>query len=1077
MPGLKLITSNRLEILAEKLVEKTNAKPLSSPLTQEVIIVQSRGMERWLSMEYARKQGICANFRFPFPNSFIQEIFRRFIPDLPEHSAFDPEILTWKIMRFLLGPIDSSEFSSISEYLKDDKSGLKQYQLARRIADTFDHYTVFRPDMILKWDENKSHDWQAKLWQKLSKGNKLHRAAIKENLLKATFNQSFTIHDFPERISIFGISALPPFHLEILVALSSLVEVNLFLMNPCREFWADIVSDRETDRIARRYDHNIPSIDDLHLEPGNSLLASTGVMGRDFFWLIHQNSCEEDEAFAQPEENNLLDCIQSDILNLRERGSQDIGLKSLSDNDRSIQIHSCHSPMREIEVLYENLLSIFEADPELNPRDILVMTPNIEAYAPYIQAIFNTRTDQSQRIPFNITDRNVSRESRIIRTFLAVLDLCDGRFEASKIAAILEPSFVHRKFSLSVNDVELIVHWLRQTRTSWGIDKHHRGRMGLPEYNENTWQAGLDRMLLGYALPGWNENLFKGILPFDSIEGDKAQALGKFTELLTRLFDFVKALKKPRRLSGWIELLADIYEKLFIDDEETNRELLIIRRALNKLSVIRQEAGFEKEVSLDVIIQYLKNEFDNESSGFGFIAGAVTFCAMLPMRSIPFKVICLIGMNHDSYPRQSKHLSFDLIAQQPRRGDRSIRNSDRYLFLEAILSARERFYISYVGQSIEDNSAIPPSVLVSELMDYINQGFQFPGANIQDHIVIRHRLQAFSPEYFKGDTKLFSYSRENFLAGQSMLERRKQPTAFISSGLPQTDKEINVIDIDELCRFFGNPSKYFLAEQLGIYLDEIDLTIEDREPYTMTGLEKYDLENRLLKKHLDGIDIKQHMDITRASGLLPHGRLGESIYRNIIGDIETFGRKLDEFRQNGPLESLAINHEVGGIKITGNLDNIYPAGRLQYRVATVKARDRLKIWIKHLLYNIIKPASYPSASIIIGSDLCLEYSSPENSLEVLRQFLDLYRQGRWIPLRFFPKSSLKFAESIYQNKPEDYALNKANSTWSGTDHNRGESEDSSYKLCFGNTSPGDDVFKDIALKVYLPLLEKETRRV
>jgi len=1030
-------------------------------------------MQRWLSMEFAKRQGISANVLFPFPNSFIQETFRKFIPDLPEQSPYEPEILTWTIMNLLPGLIESDRFSLIREYLKDDEKGIKQFQLARRIADTFDHYTVFRPDMILKWDEKGGQDWQAKLWQKISAGRESHRAALKRIFLETIRKHPSITRDLPERISIFGISALPPFHLEILVALSSYIDVNLFLMNPCREFWGEIVSDKETDRIARRYDHENQPVDDLHLERGNSLLASTGTMGRDFFWLIHQNDYEEDDTFEQPDESNLLGCIQSDILNLRERGGPDADIKPLSGSDRSIQIHSCHSPTREIEILYENLLSKFDADPDLKPRDILVMTPDIEIYAPYIQAIFNTREDQSQRIPFNITDRNVSRGSPIIRTFLAILDLCEGRFEASKVAAILESSFVHRKFSLAADDVEIIIQWLKQTRVRWGEDEDHRGGMGLPKYRENTWRAGLDRMLLGYALPGRDENLFKGILPFDSIEGDKSRALGKFTEFINRLFEFTQTLKKPRELNNWMKILTDICDVFFIDDDDANQELLIIRRALNKLSTIRQKAEFEKEVSLDIIIMFLQSEFDNESSGYGFIAGAVTFCAMLPMRSIPFKVICMIGMNHDSYPRQSKHLSFDLIAQHPKRGDRSIRNSDRYLFLESIISAREKLYISYIGQSLEDNSAIPPSVLVSELMDYISQGFKLPKAGIEDHIITRHRLQAFSPAYFRDTKKLFSYSKENFLAGQSIVSKREQPTAFISAGLPYQDEEISVIDIGELGRFFGNPARYFLSERLGIYLDETDLLIEDREPYTLTGLDKYDLDNSLLKKHLAGIDIKQLLDITRASGVLPHGRLGESVYHSTVGDIETFAKKLNDFRQDDLLEDLAVNQKVGQITITGRLDNLYPEGQLQYRVATVKAKDRLKIWIKHLLYNIIKPDSYSSRSVLIGSDLYLEYSCPENCRDTLKQLLDLYSQGKQKPPKFFPKSSLVYAESIFHDKPESYAINKANIAWLGTDHSRGEGNDPGYRLIFGNVNPTDREFKDIALMVYLPLLEHE----
>jgi len=817
------------------------------------------------------------------------------------------------------------------------------------------------------------------------------------------------------------------------------------------------------------------SADELYLESGNSLLASAGALGRDFFWQIHQYPCQEHEFFDRGDDDSLLACIQSDILNLKERDGHTVGFKQIPESDNSIQVHSCHSPMREIEVLYDNLLAMFESDEDLKPKDVLIMTPDIETYAPFVQAVFGSNKKDSAFIPFSIADRNLVGESPLIKSFMAIIDLAGSRFEVSKVADILESPFAYRKFGLVAGDIELILRWLKQTRIRWGIDKQQRQKLGLPGLQENTWRAGLDRLLLGYAMPQQDQGLFENILPYDNIEGDQAQTLGKLAEFIDELIAVIESLGNARELDEWVKLLMQICDQFFLTDNESDRELIIIRRVINNLGYLRERSGIDEKISFDIVNQYLKDQFAREGSSFGFIAGAITFCAMLPMRSIPFKVICLIGMNHDSYPHQEKHLSFDLIARHPKRGDRSIRNSDRYLFLEALLSARRRLYISHVGQSIEDNSKIPPSVLVSELLDYINQGFEITEHNILDHIVTKHRLQAFSPYYFSGDSKLFSYSEQNFQAARSGIKRRNRPDPFITEGLSEAGEEYRTLDIDQLCNFFVNPAKYLMRERLGIYLDETDSFLEDREPYEIAGLDKYELENQLLEKTLAGNDIDKEYQTIKTSGILPHGKFGEAIFSGLTNDIKTFVKKLGEYRRGDKLEPLTIDYQIAGVQLNGQLDNIYSGGQIQYRVASLKAKDQLKIWLKHLVYNIIRPDSYPASSLLIASDLSLEYREVENAAEILGQLLDLYWTGLRRPLIFFPESSLKYAELLANNKPEKQALRKAIETWTGTERSRGEGDDYYFKTCFDGLDLFDSLFKEMALQVYQPLLKYYTK--
>jgi exodeoxyribonuclease V gamma subunit len=1083
MTNVNLYTSNRLEILAEKLAEVLSA-PLSSPMAPEIIVVQSKGMERWISMEIARHIGICANVKFPFPNAFIYDMIGKVIPDLPEELPYDPKFLTWKIMKFLPTFIEIPGFESIKNYLDKGGFDLKRFQLAERIADLFDQYLLYRPDWIFRWEKGEDDHWQAVLWSSLVKGNeKFHRAALGKKFVEMLQQSTFQVTDFPQRVSVFGISSLPLFHIQILAAISEFTEVHLFLMNPCREFWFDILSDREIKRVTDQHCDRSVSDENLHAEKGNSLLASMGTLGRDFLGMIYDFEIQEISAFEEPVENNLLSRLQSGILNLNEKNESN--LKSLiAEHDYSIQIHSCHSPMREIEVLQDQLLKMFEQNPNLLPRDILIMTPEIEIYAPYIQAAFGLPGDDSRRIPFSITDRKIRKESQVIETFLAILDLWNSRFGAAEVMTIIESPIVRRKFDLSEGDIDLIRRWISDTRIRWGIDENQRLAMGLPAMAENTWRAGLNRLLLGYALPGRDEKMFADILPYDHIEGNETSVLGNFLEFMNKLFQTAEAINHTRTLQEWAEFLQGIVEKLFESDPDTESEFLVIWRSLNDLANIQQKTEFSEKVDVQVIKNYLTHLFEKESFGYGFMTGGVTFCAMLPMRSIPFKVICLIGMNDTAYPRQEKRLGFDLMAKHPRPGDRSRRKDDRYLFLESLLSAREKLYISYVGQSIQDNSTIPPSVLVSELLDYIEAGFEISGKNILNHVITKHRLQAFSPEYFKGNQKLFSYSNEHYQAAKKLIEPRQLPVSFISNGLLPPGDEWKSIDVADLCRFFVNPTKYLLNKRLGIYLKEEISVLDESEAFEIQSLDRFLLEQNLLEKKLDGEELREFFKVTRAAGALPHGTVGDIVYENLSRNIERFVLQIKQYIQPAPLEPLDVDLQIDDFKLSGKIGGIYPERLLRYRYAKIRCKDRLSTWIYHLILNCLEIKNYPRISVLIGLNPdskddqweAWQFLSIENNQQLLEKLLEIYWLGLVKPIHFFPESSWEYAYRILEkNKSDNDAMKNARHEWMGSDYNRGESEDLYYQLCFSKTDPIDDEFKELAVEIFKPLIAFQDR--
>jgi exodeoxyribonuclease V gamma subunit len=1070
MPGLKLYTSNRMEILAVLLADVLKL-PLNQPLASEIILVQSKGMERWLSMELSKRHGICANVRFPYPIHFIHGLFQEMSPELPEHSPYEPMIMAWDIMGVIPSLLDHPGFQTIKAYLEGALYDLKHFQFSVRVADLYDQYLLFRPDMILRWDRGADDNWQAILWRELvkKKGN-IHRAALYDTFLRTLKHSRIPFRTVPERISIFGISALPPFHIQIFHALSSTIDVNLFLMNPCREFWADIVSDREMNRYItkRKIGDVLPS--ELYLETGNPLLASMGSLGREFFHLIGEIPCEEVSEFIDPGQKSLLSAIQSDILNLRKRMKTDS--HSIPESDNSIQVHSCHSLLREVEVLQDSLLGFIENNPDVRPDDILVMIPDIESYAPFIQAVFSIPPDDPRWLPFTIADKGILHESGLIETFLKLLDLAGCRFGVSRVLDVLDSDTVRSKFLLSEEDLELIHHWIRETGIRWGIDAQNKEMLDLPPSPWNTWRSGLDRMLLGYAMAASHEDeLFMGIFPFHEIEGVNAEILGRFLQFMETLSSSMEKLEDLKTLSAWEDSLRYILDRFFSDDEAYIRDIQAIRHAVQELQNSETCSRFTEKIGLDVIKAWLRQNLKERGFGTGFLTGGVTFCTILPMRSIPFKNICLIGMNDDSYPRKSLKLGFDLMSASPRIGDRSRRMDDRYLFLEAILSARQKLHISYVGQSMKDNSTRPPSVLVSELLDYVEEGF---GKSMRDEIIIHHRLQTFSPAYFSGGKKLFSYSEENLRAAQVKCSCSREASPFISGALSEPEEEWRMIDLGSLHYFFSNPARFLLKRRLGIHLSEGPTVTEDSEPFELTKLDEYIIKQELTERAVKNTEkpMRDLYPVMQASGRLPHGSPGECCFDSLCTSTEEFMRIIHPLIKEGRREPISVDIAIGEFLMTGCLANLFSEGFVFYRPAKIKARDRLSAWLSHLVVNHASVYDETAKrTILICEDRTLRYSPVEDAEAYLRNILNIYWRGLRKPLHFFPESSLAYAEQVYKGADPAKAMRTAQGKWDAFQF--GEKEDAYYDLCFRQIDPMDAEFRELAIAIFSSMMKHE----
>ncbi|WP_339807063.1 exodeoxyribonuclease V subunit gamma, partial [uncultured Marinobacter sp.] len=592
--------------------------------------------------------------------------------------------------------------------------------------------------------------------------------------------------DLPPRIVVFGVSSLPRQALEALHVLSRFSQIVLCVHNPCQFYWADIVSDRDLLRAERRrgrLDHPMAALtdpDQIH-QHANPLLAAWGKQGRDYIRLldVFDNPDDYRERLSTPggsidiyrvhgdEEDPaplLLHQIQNDIFRLTPQQDMLAGNRVLDPaSDDSVVFHDAHSPQREVEVLHDQLLAAFSQDPDLRPRDVIVMVPDINAYAPHIQAVFGRYAFADERhIPFTISDQGQRHRQPLLIALETLLSLPEQRFGVSEVVSLLEVPALRARFGIAEDDLPQLRQWVEGANIRWGLHEQQRASLELPEQlHTNTWQFGLRRMLLGYSMG--HEQAWQTIESFGEVAGLQAALAGQLTEFVGQLERLWLALGKSRTPTDWLTLLTDLLADFFQQPDE--QDLLLIRRLQDQAErwlLDCDSAGMTGVLPLNIVRDVLLEGLDEGGLNQRFLAGKVNFATLMPMRAIPFRRVCLLGMNDGDYPRSRPPVDFDLMAQDYRPGDRSRREDDRYLFLEALLSAREQLYISWVGRSIRDDSERPPSVLVAQLRDHLNDVWSLPQGDdeVAQALTTRHPLQPFSRAYFPPD------SRENDSAQQ-----------------------------------------------------------------------------------------------------------------------------------------------------------------------------------------------------------------------------------------------------------------------------------------------------------------------
>jgi exodeoxyribonuclease V gamma subunit len=1052
---IDLYRSNRTEVLADALAELL-ADPIGGPLDPEWVVVQGRGMGVWLSMGLARRHGICAGIDFVYPRNLLARLFQHVLGgDGQRARAYDRDQLTWSVMKVLGACEEDPALAPLARYLEGDVEGRRQLSLASRVADQLDQYVTYRPQMIRDWEEGRDdvaiehgEAWQPELWRRVVAAIGTQHGANLERELLLALASGPPPPSVPRRVVVFGLSSLPPMYVRVLAALAQHIEVHWFMPSPAAGYWADLVSAR---RIARTLASRSESAtaEALHLHEGQALLASCGALAADALDVMSSELEAMGVGEREPkgdlhrgaDGDRMLQRLQGDILAGQPGDHRDCGV------DGSIRVHACHGPMREVEVLHDQLLSLLtEPTSRLRPHDVVVMMSDVDTYAPLVEAAFARDRRDRRFLPFAIADRAPRQDSPVIDAFHRVLSLVGGRAKASELLDVLALGPVQRRFGIASEDLDCIRSWLRDSGVRWGIDASHRAAHGQPEVAENTWRFGLERLLLGYAMPTAGQNMFAGVLPFDEIEGQDAELLGRFAAFAERLFAVITELSSPRRPSEWVAGLLALVDDVLGSDPEDAWSTQRIRDAIEAMGRAASAAGFAEPLGIDAIRRLLDTELDDRQPARGFLRGGITFCAMVPMRSVPFAVVALLGMSDGAFPRHQRPSAQDLMSKpgERRAGDRSRRDDDRYLFLEAILAAREQLIITYTGQSIRDNAALPPSVAVSELIDELVRshggatGVSDDDAAVEavlPGLVTRHPLQPFSPRLYDGsNARLFSYD-EALCRGAAALASgpRRAAVPLFDAPLPAVDGDVT---LGELVSFFENPVGHIIRRRLGVDLRERNAALGDREPVELSGIDRFHLGDTLMSLGLAGVDPEAMEDLARASGLLAPGTPGHVDHEDMLAVVAPLSQRVRALTDGGRCRDLVVEGQLpDGTILSGTVSDRWARGRVRHQFARISGKHVVALWLRHLASCWIGDGQVPPRSYLVGRGAhgaelrTLALGEVEGAGALLADLVKLYRDGQRVPLRLFPKAAYSYVQARRSGKDEGPAWRGAVTQW------------------------------------------------
>jgi exodeoxyribonuclease V gamma subunit len=1133
MCQIRIFWSDRLENLAQLLFERKTTG--GDPFERECTVVGSPVMEGWLKQYFLydfprahRKQTVLANWEFRQLHPFVNDWLAKACEDTPigkrkpAQHPYSKGVMQWRIWNELQSPRNEPDaYKILRDYVGTDAgaSDRRRWGLAGKLSHIFDDYQNYRPAMLQEWLNGQApldeDHWQGEMWRRLVTDKKdTYLSQFKTVLEKPDKLNGCGIGAAYRRLTIFGVTGMPQSYMQFFVALGKLMDVQMFVFNPSRQFWIEAPTVKQH---MKQLGQNADQL--AWMTPPHPLLSGFGRGSQAFLAAILDSTDGNvnESRWGADSRQSFLTRVQAHV-----RNDEPGHLDSTGKDDGSIQAHVCHSPLREAEVVKDLILKWFDENKQSQPRDVQVLVPDLETYAPFIEAVFQVN-DHNPSIPCVISKRPPVSAGAIGTAFVQLLRLNERRMTAPEVMELLELDPVRERYGLSVDDVMLMRKIVGSAGIRWGKDAKQVDELGLSSMSDIvTWRRGLDRLLAGMAvgrLPAGSELIAAGelgpLLACDEVEGHTAELVGKLGQFFEDLCETADAMQGSVPVSVWSDRLTGLLERFFTGTESSFMDLAEIRRGIKAIGNAAQTAG-DPAVSVDVMAPAMEAQLGGMAPSGNCAANAVLFSPMQTMQATPRKMIVMMGLNEGVYPRADNRTAFDRIGQKARFGDRSLRYEDRLAFLEGLMGARERLILTYTGRSNANNEPVPPSPVVTEFLQYLGEDHEGKGADGVQRFVVEHKLHGFNPAYYAKegalapdvDSRLFSYSQSNFKAAQAVTDpgdgsRLDQPTVSVeTASCPDVGEKI--VSLEELQEFFVNPARHLHVKVLQMRLRKPGKDgLEDSEAFELDELDQYNLNQLLVRQELGRAqtlpaDADKTMTVNlRERAMIPLGRAGEEMVNEQIAVIRSFLDKpsntllmpmRDVLNRIEQAASQQLEFSAGAFKVQGSLRlSEFGSGphMVCFRYAKLKAKDRIRAWVAHVWGHAVDRSPVALFSTVLISkdgEVVLPSLERGKAVEIMKPLLELYAAGCRGVLPFAPESSLAYAGFMRMQPAErkkatgvdmslkELAMNAAEGKWNSVIFP--EMNDEDMNEAWKEEGPmKNDQFGETALKFWGPILD------